>query len=95
MFKIKSFEGKISDIEKEWEGFRPIECMKCKNRKNLQSKLFSINKQPKTIEEEQELKEQLKTLGIDHFTKFSDGRTTLILTAKCPKCGSQSIFWDF
>ncbi|MBI5148410.1 hypothetical protein HZA33_01905 [Candidatus Pacearchaeota archaeon] len=93
-FELKEFNGKMGEIDRDWYDFSPFECMDCKNSEGFQTKIFLINKIPKSKDEESELKRILLERGIKEYGIFSSNKP-LILSAICQKCGSDNIFWDF
>lgn len=82
-------------LPKEIGDFGPIACMDC-NNKGIKGRFFEINIKIENILIDSEIKRIMEEkYQINNFGVFSTGVGTILTAAKCPKCGSENIFWDF
>ena len=85
----------LIEIREILGSFGADECMKC-GSKDTKAMYFIVNKEPQTQKEEEILDRIMKDdFGIDDYGVFFTGEKTIITTAKCQKCGSQEMFWDY
>ncbi len=93
---IKEMAGDdIKNLPEELKGFGPFECMKCQNQTGIKARWFSINIGPENRLIEKETQRIMKEkFNVGHHGGFS-GDQEFLTAAKCPKCGSENIFWDY
>lgn len=92
--KVTEFNGSIKDACKDFEGFSPLACMECENEDSFETKLFLLSREPRNEAEENAIDSELKKFGFSSHSILG-GKKCLALAAKCSKCGSEEIFWDF
>jgi hypothetical protein len=86
----------IKNLPEELKGFGPFACLKCHNKEGLKAQWFMINVTPENRLIEKETQKILKEkFNINHYGNFSGEKQELLTAAKCPKCGSEEIFWDY
>lgn len=79
----------------ELKDFWPITCMNCNNKKNLKQIFFLLNVPVENALIEEEVKKILKEkYDFEHYGYYV-GERTVIVSSKCPVCGSEEIFWDY
>lgn len=89
-------EREIKNLPKELKGFSPFACLNCHNEEGLKARWFTINVAPENRLIEKETQRVMKEkFGINHHGGFGGGEQDFLTAAKCPKCGSENIFWDF
>lgn len=86
-------------IEDEWKGIGPIGCLECKSKEGFVTRYFIISRLPVNEADEKKLEENMdKKFGVGHFginaCVLDDGRSVLD-AARCKKCGSWDVFFDF
>ncbi len=83
-------------VMKILDGFGPFACLKCDAKNGLNSSFFFVNKNIKTIEDEEIIRNIMKKrFNIESYGVFYTGRKTILTVAQCQKCGSHEIFWDY
>jgi len=86
----------LKDLPEEIKGFGPFACLKCHNKTGIKARWFTLNVTPENrlveIETQRIMKEKF---DINHHGNFGGGEQEFLTAAKCPKCGSEEIFWDF
>jgi len=83
-------------LPEEIKDFGPVACMKCQNKEDIKARFFSINAAPENRLIEKENKRIMKEkYGINHYGNFTGGERDILTAAKCPKCGSEEVFWDY
>ena len=88
-------QSEIKNLPEELKGFSPFACLKCHNKEGLKARWFTINITPENRLIEKETQRIMKEkFGINHHGGFS-GDQEFLTAAKCPKCGSENIFWDY
>ncbi|MDP2926218.1 MAG: UPF0158 family protein [Nanoarchaeota archaeon] len=99
---IPDIEIKVLDndeIEKfptELKDFGPMACMNCRNEGLILSRFFSTNCDIENMMIDEEIKRIMKEkYNTKNYGVSSTGKETILTYARCPKCGSEDIFWDF
>ena len=86
----------IKNLPDELKGFSLLACLKCHNKEGLKARWFTINITPGNKLVELETQRILKEkFNITHHGNFGGGEQEFLTAAKCPKCGSEEIFWDY
>jgi len=86
----------IKNLPEELKDFGPFACLKCHNKDGLKAQWFTINVTPENRLVERETQRILKEkFNITHHGNFSGGKQEFLTAAKCPKCSSEEIFWDY
>jgi len=86
----------IKNLPEELKGFSPFACLKCHNKEGLKGRWFTLSISPENILVEKETQRILKEkFNINHHGNFGGGKKHYLTATKCPKCGSENIFWDF
>lgn len=86
----------LKDLPEEIKGFSPFACLKCHNKTGITARWFTLNITPENRLIEKEAQKIMKEkFDIGHHSNFSGGEQEFLTAAKCPKCGSEEIFWDF
>lgn len=86
-------------IEEEWKEIGPVACLECGCKEGFKPRYFIISRLPEDEREEKRLKEHMwvrfgvRSFGVNPCV-LGDGRSVLD-AAKCMKCGSQEIVFDF
>ena len=82
-------------LPKELEGFGPMGCANCGRVASIAGRWFETNTPPENALVEKETGRIMKeTFGVSHYGNFV-GERVFLTAAKCPKCGSEEVFWDF
>lgn len=92
--EVKEFDEKIEDVCRDFNGFSPLACMECESEAEFEVKLFLLSREPRSEAEENAVNQELKKFGFSSHSILG-GEKCLALAAKCSKCGSEEIFWDF
>jgi len=86
----------IQNLPEELKGFSPFACLNCHNKEGLKARWFTINLAPENrLIEKETVKIMKEKFDINHHGGFSGGKQELLTAAKCPKCGSEEMFWDY
>lgn len=86
----------LKDLPEEIKGFSPFACLKCHNKTGIKARWFTLNIAPENRLIEEETQRIMKEkFDIGHHGNFGGGEQEFLTAAKCPKCGSEKIFWDF
>lgn len=86
----------VKNLPEELKGFSPFACLNCHNKEGLKARWFTLSITPENTLEEKEIQRIMKeTFDIHHHGTFGGGKQEFLTAAKCPKCGSEKIFWDF
>ncbi len=89
-------KSEIKQLPGELRGFRPFACLQCDNKKDLKAQWFLCSIEPENKLMEQKIKSIMKKeFNVGDFGHFGGGKNHYLTVAKCPKCGSENIFWDF
>jgi hypothetical protein len=86
-------------IDDMWKGFGPVGCLECGYEGGFETRYFIISRLPVNQAEEEKLEVEMdKKFGVGHFgvnaCVLSDGRSVLD-AARCKRCGSWEVFFDF
>lgn len=85
----------IENLPEDLKGFSPFVCLNCHNKTGIKARWFAINLPPENRLIEKETQRIMKEkFGINHHGGFS-GEQEFLTAAKCPRCGSENIFWDY
>lgn len=98
MSKIEIKELKPCEVKLpgEFEGFGPIECMKCKNKEGFETRYFELSHPNENLLIDKEIKRVMKSkYGIEEYGCISGGETEILTSSECPRCKSKGIFEDF
>ncbi len=95
--EIRELNGEeLKDLPEEIKGFGPFACLKCHNKTGIKARWFTLNVTPENRLIEKETRRIMKEkFDINHHGNFGGGEQEFLTAAKCPKCGSEEIFWDF
>jgi len=86
----------LQNLPEDIKGFGPVGCLKCNNKEGLKARFFLINVAPENKLIENWTKKIMKEkYGISHYGNFTGGEKELLTASKCPKCGSEELFWDY
>ncbi len=86
----------IEKLPSESKDFLPMACMNCKNEGHIPAKFFIVNCDVENMMIDEEIKRIMKEkYNINDYGVMSTGKETIFTFAKCPKCGSENIFWDY
>lgn len=86
-------------IEEEWKEIGPSTCLECGCGEGFETRHFILSRLPEKESEEEKLKAHMRVrFGVESFgvsaCALKDGRSILDV-AKCPRCGSQEVVFDF
>ncbi len=86
----------INKLDDEIKSLLPIVCTNCDYRDNFNRRIFSINLEPENKLDEIQVKEIMnRKLKVMHFGTFVGEKEQYLTAAKCPKCNSDDVFWDY
>lgn len=86
----------IKGLPRELKDFRPVACLNCQNTTGLSVRLFTCNVGPENMLIEKETERILKErFGVFHHGGWSGGKQDFLTAGKCPRCGSETLFWDY
>lgn len=89
-------QDEIDNLPEEIRDFGPMGCLNCNNEEGLMARFFSLNVPQENVLIEREVKRIIKEkYGINQFGVSSGWENELLTVSKCPKCGSEDIFWDY
>jgi hypothetical protein len=96
---IKISEMNKEEIEKlpaESKELLPMACLNCENEGHIPSRFFLLNHDNENMMIDEEIKRIMKEeYGINNYGFMATGKELILTYAKCPKCGSEDIFWDY
>ena len=88
-------KGEIKNLPEGLKDFGPFACLRCHNKTGIKARWFTVNLASENRLIEKKIQRIMKEkFGINHYGNFS-GKREFLTAAKCPKCGSENIFWDF
>ena len=83
-------------LDDEIKSLLPIVCTNCDYRGNFNRRIFSINLEPENKLDEIQVKEIMNRKSkVMHFGTFVGEKGQYLTAAKCPKCNSDDVFWDY
>lgn len=89
-------KDEIKKLPREIKELKPIVCLHCHNKQGLKARFFTINVSPENRLIEQETDRVMnEKYGISHHSNCSDENHELLTAARCPRCGSEELFWDY
>ncbi|MBI3190411.1 hypothetical protein HYZ41_01770 [archaeon] len=88
-------EKDTSKVMKILDGFHPVACRECKNRKGFDLKLFLLSKGSDNVKEMQLIRKSIERYGVQDFGVYNTGRRSIIVAALCNNCKSDHVIWDY
>ena len=86
----------MDKLDDEMKSLIPRFCTNYDHRGNFNKRLFSINFEPENKLDEIQVKEIMeKKFKVTNFGTFVGEHEAFLTGAKCPKCNSEDIFWDY
>ena len=86
----------ITHSEEEWKDFSAKFCPSCKATNGFNVRYFLLNRGPKTVSDEEDLRETMKNnFSITAYGTLSTGKSFFLVVAKCTKCNSEDVIMDF
>ncbi len=80
----------------EIKTFAPIGCMDCDFKGGIKGRIFSVNMESENSMDEIRIEALMKKkFNVTQFGVFAGGKGYYLTAAKCPKCRSEDIFWDY
>jgi len=98
MSKIEIKELKPSEVKMPdgFEGFGPIECMRCKSREGFKTRYFELSHPNENMLIDKEIKRIMKEkFGLEDFGHFGGEEKEILTSSECTKCKSKDVFEDF
>lgn len=95
--KIEELEkDEIEKFPEELKDFGPMACMNCDSHYGFKARFFNINQDIENMMIDDEIKKIMnEKYGIKDYGVSTTGKECILTYAKCPKCGSEEIFWDY
>ena len=95
--EIKELGGsETAKLPEEVKDFGPIECMDCKNHTGIRARYFVVNQDIENMLIDREVRRIMEEkYKIKEYGMTTAGDRIILTASRCPKCGSNSIFWDF
>ena len=96
-FEIKELSSEeIDKLDDDMKSFLPRFCPNCDHRGNFKIKFFSINYEPENKLDLIQVNEIMeKKFKVTNFGAIVGEQNAFLTGAKCPKCNSEDIFWDY
>ena len=96
-FEIKELSPEeMAKLNDEIKSLSPIVCTNCDYRGNFNKRLFSITFEPENKLDFIQVKAIMeKRFKVTNFGTIVGDQEAFLTVAKCPKCDSEDIFWDF
>jgi hypothetical protein len=96
-FEIKELSSEDMDkLDDEMKSLIPRFCTNYDHRGIFNERLFSINFEPENKLDFIQVKEiKEKKFKVTNFGTFVGEHEAFLTGAKCPKCNSEDIFWDY
>src|SRR3989338_9631287 len=89
-------EESVKKLPDEIRVLKARACLQCHNESGLEARLFAASTQIVNAMIENEIYRILKDkYSLSEYAGWSDDSQTVLVAAKCPKCGSEEIFFDY
>ncbi|MFH1431914.1 MAG: UPF0158 family protein [archaeon] len=94
--EIRKIDADKIEMPDGFDGFGPARCLNCNTRKNIVKRFFEVNIPSENMLIEKEIERIMKKkYGIENYGHLCGGKKEILTAARCSKCKSDEIYWDF
>jgi hypothetical protein len=94
--EIKELKPNEVKLPEGFDGFGPVECMNCKNKKDFKTRYFELNISNDNLLIDNEINKIMEEkYKIKDYGHISGGEKEILTVSECPNCKNTNIFQDF